>query len=288
MAIIQRNDRQAYGAGDTLLPELVQFGWTRPRLAAFAGLGPHQHVGWEICWLRRGTVDWWAGERIHPVPAGHVYITQPGEVHGGVHYLLEPCELFWMELRLVRGRLPGMSLTESRALHAGLTHLPNRVFPGENLLGTVFERLLDEHRARGPLAAVAARAALHTLLITVLRCSAKHAATAPSAAIAQAMEYAASRLDRGVAVAEMAHAAGLSPSRFHARFCHEVGETPADFLRRRRVHHAKHLLATSKRDVTDIALTLGFPTSQYFATVFRRYMGMTPREYRDQARHAPT
>jgi AraC-like DNA-binding protein len=34
--------------------------------------------------------------------------------------------------------------------------------------------------------------------------------------------------------------------------------------------------------VTDIALDCGFTTSQYFATVFRRQMGRSPRSYRTE------
>jgi AraC-like DNA-binding protein len=288
MGIDRRGDRLAFFAPDTLLPELPHVGWTRPRSARVAGLGPHRHVGWELCWLRRGTLDWWAGQHVHSVPAGHCYITQPGEEHGGAHSLLQPCDLFWLELRPQRGRLPGLPAGETAALLDGLAGLPHRVFPGDAALGGLWQRLLDEHARPGPHAATAARSALHALVVTVLRCSARHAATAPSPAIAAAMERAVASLDRGVAVAEMAHAAGLSPSRFHARFCAEVGETPADFLRRRRIDHAKHLLATTGREVTDIALALGFPSSQYFATVFRRYSGMTPRAFREQARNAPT
>ena len=287
MGIQQHRDRHAYFDADCLLSELLHIGWTRPRSAG-VGLTAHHHLGWEICWLRRGTVDWWAGQRLHTVPPGHLYVTQPGEEHGGVHSLLERCDLFWLHVHPPRNRLPGLPSDESHAILTGLSSLPQRVFPGVAELSNLWTRILEEHAERGPHAATAARAALHALLITVLRCSASHAASAPSAAIAQAMEHALGRIAQGVSVAEMAHIAGLSPSRFHARFCAEVGETPADFLRRRRVHHAKHLLATTRRDITDLALSLGFPTSQYFATVFKRYLGMTPRTFREQARHAPT
>lgn len=287
MVIEHRRERRTYSGTDCLLGELPQVGWTRPR-SAHVGLKSHRHLGWEICWLRRGTVDWWAGQRLHTVPPGHLYVTQPGEEHGGVHSLLERCDLFWLHVYTPRNRLPGLPTGESQAILAGLANLPQRVFPGVPELGNLWTRILEEHGEHGPYAATAARAALHSLLVTVLRCSASHAARAPTPAIAQAMEHALKRIAQGISVAEMAHVAGLSPSRFHARFSAEVGETPADFLRRRRVHHAKHLLASTRRDITDLALSLGFPTSQYFATVFKRYLGMSPRTYREQARHAPT
>lgn len=102
------------------------------------------------------------------------------------------------------------------------------------------------------------------------------------------MALAARRLEEHVTVGQMAAAAGLSPSRFHARFLAEAGQTPADWLRRSRLRRAKRLLAATERPVTAIAFDLGFPTSQYFATVFRRYTGMTPMEWRRSAEAGPT
>ncbi|MBA3686685.1 MAG: helix-turn-helix transcriptional regulator [Planctomycetes bacterium] len=109
------------------------------------------------------------------------------------------------------------------------------------------------------------------------------AAAEPSPRIRAAQAHALARLGREVPVAELAHAAGLSASRFHDRFVAEVGETPADWARRQRIVEAKRLLSLSAKPITALALALGFPSSQYFATVFRRYTGLTPRQYRERS-----
>ncbi|MBA3847285.1 MAG: helix-turn-helix domain-containing protein [Planctomycetes bacterium] len=67
------------------------------------------------------------------------------------------------------------------------------------------------------------------------------------------------------------------------RFLAEIGETPADWTRQQRIASAKRRLAESDTPITALALDLGFPSSQYFATVFRRYAGLTPREFRRRA-----
>jgi AraC-like DNA-binding protein len=43
-----------------------------------------------------------------------------------------------------------------------------------------------------------------------------------------------------------------------------------------------------ERRIIDIGADLGFSSSQYFATVFRRYAGMSPRRFRLARRHAET
>jgi AraC-like DNA-binding protein len=286
MVIQDLDDRQAVSGDDVLLSEVGHVGWCAPRSAGTYGLNAHRHQGWELCWLRRGAVDWWAGTDVHHVPAGHCYVTQPGELHGGVHSRLTPCDLCWLELSLPRReRWPGLDIATTRMLTHRLRELPHRVFPGSELLSTLWMALLAEHRRNDTDSPLAARGILHQLLAEMLRCSQAHAVTEPSPSpeIAQSIARALERLTEGIGVPGMARAAGLSPSRFHARFLDEVGEPPADWLRRRRIDQAKRLLVTSEHPITELALSLGFPSSQYFATMFKRYVGLTPREYRSSA-----
>jgi AraC-like DNA-binding protein len=69
---------------------------------------------------------------------------------------------------------------------------------------------------------------------------------------------------------------------FHEKFLKEVRLTPAEYLTRLRMKKAKQLLKISKKSITEIAFDLGFSSSQYFATVFKKVTGITPRFYRKQ------
>ncbi len=59
---------------------------------------------------------------------------------------------------------------------------------------------------------------------------------------------------------------------------------PGEFILRCKVEHARRLLAEEASPITEIAFRLGFSSSQYFATVFKRYTNMTPREARREAK----
>ncbi len=63
------------------------------------------------------------------------------------------------------------------------------------------------------------------------------------------------------------------------------GETSfsAEVLRVR-LDCARRLLVDSNRSITDIALSVGFATSQHFSTCFREREGSTPRDYRERQR----
>ena len=81
-------------------------------------------------------------------------------------------------------------------------------------------------------------------------------------------------------LAELAASANLSPFYFARVFKQTTGVPPHLFHQRARVERAKELLATTLLSVTDIALRVGYGSSQTLARVFRRNVGATPAEYR--------
>jgi AraC-like DNA-binding protein len=52
------------------------------------------------------------------------------------------------------------------------------------------------------------------------------------------------------------------------------------YLTRLRISRARDLLRSSDHSVTEIAISCGFSSSQYFANVFRRLVGQTPSAFR--------
>ena len=70
----------------------------------------------------------------------------------------------------------------------------------------------------------------------------------------------------------------------HAHFCRKFKETigfsPAEYINGVRVNEAAKLLNSSDLSMTEIAAETGFSNSNYFGGVFKKYMGVSPREYR--------
>ena len=284
--------REAFTRPETVLPELGVVGTDAPQHADERGLHPHRHRGqFELCLIVRGRVEWWAGagEQIYSVGPGDVYITRPDEPHGGVDAVLHPCELYWLTVTLSRtGRVRGMSRADGKALAERYHAMRRRRFPGSAHLQTCFEHILDEHRQRDAFSAVRARAALHELLITMLRDHDAHDAQQQqhdaqlSEPVRAAMQWMQQHLDEDFGLEAVAQRAGLGVSRLHERFRREVGFAPADWRTRQRIDRAKQMLRRRDRAITDIAFACGFNTSQYFATAFKRLVGLTPAQYRQQ------
>jgi AraC-like DNA-binding protein len=84
---------------------------------------------------------------------------------------------------------------------------------------------------------------------------------------------------------ELADLAGLSSASFHSHFKRITGCSPKDYHLRRLVERAAvRLTGDPGLSVTRLAHDLGFSSSQYFATVFRRYHGLAPSDYRRASR----
>ncbi|AGE21890.1 two-component response regulator [Geobacillus sp. GHH01] len=81
---------------------------------------------------------------------------------------------------------------------------------------------------------------------------------------------------------EVADQVYLSPSYFSRLFKEEVGMTFVEYLSFVRVQKAKSLLRFSSLPIEVIAHNTGFSNPGYFATTFKKIVGKTPSEYREQ------
>lgn len=57
-------------------------------------------------------------------------------------------------------------------------------------------------------------------------------------------------------------------------------DTPADFLLKKRLEYAEHLLLTTDKGVQETAVSCGFSNPVYFTQCFRRKYGMSPSAFR--------
>ena len=136
------------------------------------------------------------------------------------------------------------------------------------------------HAPASPLASLRLTNALHAFLLELCDCADASPQRERGASIGGVLAAVRERPGRDWSVARMAAVAGLSASRFKARFKEEVGIPPREFVLRTRIEEADRRLEAGREPITNIAFDLGFSSSQYFATVYRRYTGTTPRSRR--------
>lgn len=74
--------------------------------------------------------------------------------------------------------------------------------------------------------------------------------------------------------------AGYSRYHFVRAFKSVYGETPGQYLSRRRVERAEEMLRTANLSVTEICTLVGFTSLGTFSARFKRETGLSPTEYR--------
>lgn len=92
--------------------------------------------------------------------------------------------------------------------------------------------------------------------------------------------YIDSNLNQKMLVRDLAMLACMSPSHFFSVFREEMGVTPNQYITKKRLEHAKYLLQTTGLPLIDVSVQTGFSSQSAFATVFKQYLDMTPRQYR--------
>jgi AraC-like DNA-binding protein len=264
-----------------MLPELEAIGFDAIRHADGGRVEPHVHETFELCFVERGEVWTWIEDELLEVSGGHVYVTWPGERHGAVDDAVNPCRRYLVRVDLRASRFLGLPRDEAAAVTAALRELPRRSFPAPRETQTLFEQLLADVEADAtPLRLARVRASLLQLLLTLVDAAATDARTRESDVVAEAKRLLGGRLDRRISAEELARELGWSVSHLQHRFREEVGMPPGEWQLRRRVAAGCRLLVQTDEPVTRIAHSLGFPSSQYFATAFARVTGATPTAYR--------
>lgn len=80
---------------------------------------------------------------------------------------------------------------------------------------------------------------------------------------------------------EIAAAVFIAPSYLSKKFREETGQSLREYINILRIEEAKRLMRTTKLSLTDIALQVGFDNIPYFSTVFKKYCGISPSEWKD-------
>ena len=105
----------------------------------------------------------------------------------------------------------------------------------------------------------------------------------PKWRLKRVMEFIEAHLGETVTLPDLAASAGLTRMHFAAQFRAATGVPPHEYLLRRRIGHAQHLLMTSPASLADIALSVGFQTQPHFTTVFKRFTGRPPYQWKQLA-----
>lgn len=270
------------------VPLLGRYNYTEAR----ASLPEHSHAhAVEICYLARGRQTYCIGSQRYDLQGGDLFFTLPGEVHGTGSSPEEKGVLYWLILldpRETGHSLLGLSAVDSMVLWNSIIQFPRRHFPGAPEMKELLESIIAITRKKQtPLDRVALQNHLIRFCLMVGEaCLTVKSPNGQWTRFEKVFAHIQSHIDDpdALVVPVLAKVAGLSPSRFKASFKQKTGVPPAEYALRARIAEARLRLMDPTVPITKVAIDLGFSSSQYFASTFKRFAGVTASAARYSAK----
>ncbi|MDO5708323.1 MAG: AraC family transcriptional regulator [Andreesenia angusta] len=97
-----------------------------------------------------------------------------------------------------------------------------------------------------------------------------------------ALNYIHEHLGEKITLDDIANHVYMDKCRLCSQFKDTTGYTFSEYIAQSRIERAKILLSHSERELSYIADSLGFGSQGYFSTLFKKYTGSTPTEFRLQ------
>lgn len=93
-------------------------------------------------------------------------------------------------------------------------------------------------------------------------------------------EYIDSNYSKDLSLASLSNILYLSPYYISHIFKNEIGNSPINYLIEKRIVEAKILLTNTDKSLSEIAGYIGYDNLSYFSTMFKKIVGMSPKQYR--------
>jgi AraC family transcriptional regulator len=241
-------------------------------------LSPHKHETWELLLQLSGRSTWSQGAQQILVNEGELLICPPGMLHGKDRWETADYRILWTGCRMdpelwprLRGHLPQNRMSTLPEAGEIATYL--RILEGELLLNRLCQR-------EGVILA------WKELWIAIYRLAAsqeRYSSRGTGWLVQRVRTLIAGQPGERWTLRAVSRMMGYAPNYFARLFKAESGQSFHQYLMSVRIGAAKEALAIGSESITQIAIKLGFSSSQHFSRVFAERTGVTPTHWVHQA-----
>jgi AraC-like DNA-binding protein len=238
-----------------------------------------------------GRFSWMIEDQHHTLYPGDLAIVLPGQGFGGEKDLLDIGTLTWLHLGLQQtertgkigmGKWSRLTDSECRTIGRIITFNNCPVLSKIKEAGIIFQNIQNEfiNQEIGYTARI--NQLIDELFILIARQLTRQNNSRRDfpQTFTKLEQTLRENLSHQWTVEEMAALVGLGITAFSEKVKNFTGFSPLNYLINIRISEAIKLLKRPDVHVTDIALDVGFYSSQHFATTFKKLTGYTPSEFR--------
>ena len=216
------------------------------------------------------------GDEKYFVPEDHGMLLFPGDSHE----YMETDETWYVHWITFNG------YHIERMLHKlGFDRSGVHAVSDPQLLTSHMRRAYSLIRQSTPLSGMDGSVLIYQLLFDLHRCvlsGGEQSHTDRTRRLKPVLDYIDDHLERVITVEDLAGLMGITPQHFCVLFKDVTGLRPVEYINSHRIRMAKDLLVQDRSmQVADVGRRVGFDNNSYFSTTFKKFEGISPRQYKD-------
>ncbi|MBD0352553.1 MAG: helix-turn-helix domain-containing protein [Flavisolibacter sp.] len=272
-------------------PHIIEFALKKINTIQFGSLKKEASDFMRFYYVIDGRFHWMIKDQHYILYPGDLAIILPDQCFGGEKDLLDIGTVSWLHLglqqperngKIVMGLWSRLTDSECRSIGKILLLNSNPVLPKLKEAGTLFLNIHNEliNQEIGYYARI--NQLIDELFILIARQLTRQNNSRRDfpQTFMKLEQTLREDLSHQWTVEEMAALVGLGTTAFSEKVKSYTGFSPLNYLINIRITEAIKLLKRPDVHVTDIALDVGFYSSQHFATTFKKLTGYTPSEFR--------
>ena len=151
-------------------------------------------------------------------------------------------------------------------------------------LATTINKLIKECMSTSITKDALADLTLQELLIRIIQTQTakRFEGDAPieiNSSLSASIDFIKKNIQENINLKDLSEKACMSTTSFYRYFKRELGMSPIEYILNEKIKHAKKLLKNPKIHVNEVSYATGFEDCNYFIRLFKKYEGVTPKQY---------
>jgi AraC-like DNA-binding protein len=244
-----------------------------------------------LYYVVEGKHEWKVNNQSYLLFPGDIAVVLPGQMFGGKQDFLDIGTISWIDMhidgpdsqgKMQLGKWSSLSETETNTIGKILLLNNTAVLSRQKEAGDILQSIYKELTTQEIGFTSCVNHLLDDLFILIARQLSKqgNARRDFPQTFNKLEEVLRGNLSHQWTVEEMAALVGLGTTAFTEKVKRFTGFSPLHYLINIRISEAIRLLKKENVNLTDIALDVGFYSSQHFSTTFKKLTGYTPSQFR--------
>ena len=265
------------------IPHLFSLGKVE-LLASTNPFPPHVHKNsFELCVHYEGSQYYELNGTGNETHTGDILISFPNEHHSTGNKSEEKSKFFYLIFECMPDTQNFMGLDDASSdyvIHK-LFSITNRIFRGSAVLRPILEEVMNTYSMNPPLGTIKIKSLMLNFfyeLCYLIDHSVNNSSMPKD--IEFACDYILENITQSPKIDTIAEKVFLSTSQFKKKFKQHTLYAPHDYMLRQKITISCDMLQYTYIPITKIAFELDFSSSQQFSKVFKKYIGVSPSQFR--------